>query len=356
MRRMPGSDGEFTNSDKDMDVNGEAPPHSGATGLALAERCFGPLLSPVAATPAQWTAYTEHRQGTNAEFRNVFDCRKRSISDTIAEIEEDLGLNNGTLQKCISVIWRIVERDGVEVSGVCASLILLPNSQTLSSQPRNADILVRIYSPAAPKYIDVHVKYHYLSRMSEVEWHYSIGYKIYNRISGSPSVYHDPPTNGPPSMWHSRAGWQPICWGYYDDDGNYGHTWRHVEVADMELNEEGVLDIHEALFAPIDTPPGDNADALLAFRRKLVVTVRLLLAAVGIDYEVACTDEETDERPGDYMLEGLWDKWVARGIREACGFQLSGDAEAAKRGNEERKEQAMGEDDEEEDSFSDDEW
>ena len=70
----------------------------------------------------------------------------------------------------------------------------------------------------------------------------------------------------------------------------------------------GVLDVHETLFGPIDTPPSDDADALLAYKRKPVATMRLLLAAVGIDYEVACTDEETDQWPRKWTLEGLSDK------------------------------------------------
>ena len=201
-----------------------------------------------------------------------------------------------------------------------------------SSQPRNADVLVRIYSRAAPKYIDVHIKYHCRSRMYSIEWFYSLGYSIHNRISGEPASYLEPSEDGPPSVWHTRGGLQLICWGYYDDDGSYGHRWHRIEVAEMGLHEDGVLDVHEALFGPINTPPSDNADAVLEYRRKLIATARLLFAAVGISYAVACTDEETDERPDDYTLEGLGDKWVARGIREACGFQLSKDAEAKSRG------------------------
>ena len=84
--------------------------------------------------------------------------------------------------------------------------------------------------------------------------------------------------------------------------------------------------------------------------------MRLLFAAVGIDYEVTYTDEETDQWPRKWMLEGLSDKWVARGIREACGFQLSGVAEAAKRSKELRREHAAGEDyDDEDDDDEDDE-
>ncbi|KAN0080110.1 hypothetical protein V8E55_009676 [Tylopilus felleus] len=306
-----------------------------STSLALAEHYFGPLLSPVAATAAQWTTYTERRLGTRAEYGNVFDRRKRSISIPVAAVEKELGLDDGTLQRCISIVSRSVELDDIDVPSQCR-------------------YLVRIYSPATPKYIDVHVKYHYRSRMYSIEWCYSIGYKIRNRITGSCATDEGPSMLGPVSLWHSRGGWQSICWGYFDDDGHYGRGWRRIEVADMGLHEQGVLDVHEALFGPIETPPDEDVEALLAYRRKLVATCRLLLAALGINYEVACTDEEQDDRPGDFMLEGLGDKWVARGIRAACGFQLSGDPEAAKRGQEEREE-AMYEDDEE-DRFSDDGW
>ena len=103
-------------------------------------------------------------------------------------------------------------------------------------------------------------------------------------------------------------------------------------MGNVELHDDGVLDIHEALFGPIEMPSSNNDDEFLAYGRKLVATVRFLLAAVGINYEIACTDEETDEGPRDYTLQGLPDKWVARGIRYACGFQLSGDKEAVKSG------------------------
>ncbi|KAF8438497.1 hypothetical protein L210DRAFT_2268271 [Boletus edulis BED1] len=321
-------------ADEVIEVKEEPP--AGTTGLALAEHYFGPLLSPVAATPAQWTAYTGHRRGANAKYNNIFHRRKKSINNAVASIEVQLGLENGTLQKCICILGRHVEGDYID--------------------PQNADIVVRIYSPAAPKYIDVHLKYHCRTRLYEIEWYYSLGYKICNRISGSPIEYSDPSTNGPPSLWHCRGGWQSICWGLYDDSGNYGRNWRRVEVADMGLHEEGVIDVHEALFGPSEKPPSGDADALLAYRRKLVATVRLLFAALGANYEVARTEDERDERPRGFMLEGLSDNWVARGIRAACGFQLSSDAEAAMRGKEERRESATqpdfyGEDDEDEDGY-----
>ncbi|KAG8215205.1 hypothetical protein J3R82DRAFT_8744 [Butyriboletus roseoflavus] len=334
---MSDSDEEYSESDEDMELQKEEPP-PGVTGLALAEHYLGHCY--------------------RLSLRLLL-TGQHTPSIVAVPTPNGLGLDDGTLRKCISIISRDVEMDDIDVSRVCLRTLrkTVSGSSIPSSQPRNADILVRIYSPATPKYIDVHIKYHCRSRMYEIEWFYSLGYSIYNRISGSADTYRDPSTNGPPSRWHTRGGWQSICWGYYDDDGNYGRRWRRIEVAEMGLHEDGVLDVHEVLFGPIDTPPNDNVDAVLEYRKKLVATVRLLFAAVGIRYGVACTDEETDERPEDYMLEGLGDKWVARGVREACGFQLSKDAEAASRGQEERREAAAGEDDIDcEDDFSDDGW
>ena len=114
---MSNSNEDCFRKDENMEVRKELP--SGVTGLALAEHYFGPLLSPIAATPAQWTAYTKHRRGVNAEYSNIFDRQKRSINDSVAVIEKEMGLDNGALQKCISVMRWLVERDDIDVSEVC---------------------------------------------------------------------------------------------------------------------------------------------------------------------------------------------------------------------------------------------
>ena len=95
---MIDSDQEYFGSDEDVPAKTQEEPHPpGVTGLALAEHYFGSLCSPIAASSAKWTAYTEHRRGANAEYRNVFDRRKRYIRSVIAELETELGLAEGTL-------------------------------------------------------------------------------------------------------------------------------------------------------------------------------------------------------------------------------------------------------------------
>jgi hypothetical protein len=206
-------------------------------------------------------------------------------------------------------------------------------------------------------YIDVHFRYYCRSRSSEVEWSYTLGYKIQHRPSANAanaSAIEKEFVEGCPPDVHTRNGWQTLCWGYFDDsNGNYGESWRRIELGEVELNKEGVLDIYETLFGELEKPTGSTAK--LAYRQSLVRGVRLLLAAAGISYEVACTNDETDERHRGLMLEGLSDKWVGRGIRAACGFQLKRDSEEAKQGAQERQEEAEGNRDSEEEEEEEEE-
>jgi len=201
-------------------------------------------------------------------------------------------------------------------------------------------------------------------RYSEVEWFYTLGYKIQRHPpakAANVSAIEKELVKGAPPVVHTRNGWQTFCWGYYDDsNGNDGNNWRRIELGEVEMSQEGAVDVYETLFGELEKP-ATGSKAKLAYRRSLVRGMRLLLAAAGISYGIACTNDEMDERPHDYMLEGLSDKWVAQGIRNACGFQLKRDAEEAREGAQERKEEGGGRmysdysdehDDEDEDDFS----
>ena len=192
-------------------------------------------------------------------------------------------------------------------------------------------------------------------RLYNCEWNYALGYNLHRRIDPNPA---DPKAiageiNGGTQTMHSRNGWRSICWGAYDEsNGNFGKNWRRVEVGAVDLYNDGLIDICEALFGPLEELEAD-ADQVSHLKRKekLVIAARLLMAVVGIDYEIACEDDESDVHPGEgysttgpiklrWQLEGLQDRWVARGVRKAAGIELTRDPEEAEKGRLERVEVA----------------
>lgn len=130
-----------------------------------------------------------------------------------------------------------------------------------------------------------------------------------------------------------------------------------VEDANFDLGEDDVKDIYEALWGPPDVIEGDDENEQEMDRRsKMVNTVRVLMVAVGIGYTIAIDNDGQDGADNIFMLEGLSDKWFARGVRKACGFQLTKDPENEKKGLAEREEEMnrndyVGEDNSDEDGM-----
>jgi hypothetical protein len=224
-------------------------------------------------------------------------------------------------------------------------------------QPRSVTTLTRIYSPTRPVYIDVHFQYHCRSRYDSVEWYFTLGFKIYNRHGTNdyrPSEIKKF-ENSRFDRTYSGNGWRSIAYGFYDDCGDYAKTWVRVENAKFVMGEDDVKDIYEALWGTLDDIQGDDddeADEAVERRSKMVNTVRVLMAAAGIGYFIAIDDDdERDDAGTVFMLEGLCDRWFARGVRKACGFQLTIDAE-----NEKKRcaEEVKGDDDEDDDDYDSD--
>lgn len=157
---------------------------------------------------------------------------------------------------------------------------------------------------------------------------------------------------------NSGNGWRSIACGSYSHYGRSGKKWVKVEDTAFDLGEDDVKQAYEALWGPLDDIRGDNENKQEVDRRsKMVDTICVLLAAVGIGYDIAISDDEEDDPCDVYMLEGLSDRWFARGVRKACGFQLKSDPENEKKRLAER-EKAMNrveEDGAEEDDFNEDE-
>jgi hypothetical protein len=184
-----------------------------------------------------------------------------------------------------------------------------------------------------------------------MEWYYTFGFKIYNRPGTND--YHPSEIkkfeDGRFDRAYSGNGWRPIAYGLYDGCGNYRKRWVRVENAKFVMGEDDVKDVYEALLGPLY-----DDDEEMDRRSKMVNTVRVLMAAVGIGYTIAIDDDEWDDMSRVFMLEGLGDRWFARGVRKACGFQLTEDPENEKKGLLEQEEELKGHDCDEYDGEEDD--
>ncbi|OAX34357.1 hypothetical protein K503DRAFT_868969 [Rhizopogon vinicolor AM-OR11-026] len=295
-----------------LEISTNSPTPSAQTdrqGLKLAEHCFGPLLHPISATQGAWTNYSINRLQTNETHRSVLlesdennksdkndkYCSEAWLSNSIracvSHIESEMNLDLGTLRRCITIL-----RDTTELEAD------IDDHRLLSS----ADNIVRLYSPTAPTYIDVRFRYLRRHRSLDNEWFYSPGYKIQRHAppkAGSTSGIDKELVKAGPRGIYMRNGWQTLCWGHYDDShGVQLRSWRCIE-GEVEISEKGAVDAYETLFGDLVRPAADDSQGIFAYRRSLVRGMRLLLAAVGISYGVACTDDEKDKRPYAIMLE-----------------------------------------------------
>ncbi|CAA7259703.1 unnamed protein product [Cyclocybe aegerita] len=112
---------------------------------------------------------------------------------------------------------------------------------------------------------------------------------------------------------HSYNGWRPIAYAYFEEVSNYRNSTT-VEHSGFKMTGNDVVDLHEALWGPVKgLSDGANEEEKVKQHTHLVDTVRVLLAAVGVDYEVACTEGEEDFLCSTWQLEGVVDK--ERGAR-----------------------------------------
>ncbi|KAF8890116.1 hypothetical protein BD779DRAFT_1518385 [Infundibulicybe gibba] len=245
----------------------------------------------------------------------------RNIKRTLKGLEREIGTTEGLL------------RDNVYVAN-CDALF------EDVDDPRTVDIVSRVHSFTSAKCIDVHFSYHYRDSYPAIESVYSLGYKISQLPAGAPRIDLGELRHRFVDERYDMPGWCSIVYGFHDDR----NTWYwggHVLSFDMDL--DGVINVHEALWGPLaDLPPDASADDQVKQRQALIRALRVLLASVGIEYEIACQDGQDDFEPSSHGGQGgiawmLGSHRFARSARKACGFELARDPE------EERKAQERGE-------------
>ncbi|KAK0245280.1 hypothetical protein EDD85DRAFT_783227 [Armillaria nabsnona] len=230
----------------------------------IAKESWIPFAPPrtltVPSTPARWRAYAGNRAAADKKRLRDRKAEKPgyespesdgdewdvfndsiyflcSIRRTMRELEGELQLPSQSPQKGCKVLW-------------CNAAF------EESYNPRTVDAMARLYSLCTPTYIDGHLQYHSRMRYYEVEWYISVGYKIYTtRIPNTPA-------NTVPAD------------------------------LDLKMLKEDV----NALFGPLPDLQHDDKEGQVKRQEELIRTVRVVLAAVGMDYEISTKDNIPDKQ------------------------------------------------------------
>ncbi|KDR83810.1 hypothetical protein GALMADRAFT_236207 [Galerina marginata CBS 339.88] len=67
--------------------------------------------------------------------------------------------------------------------------------------------------------------------MYEIEWFYKLGFKIHTQPALSdyhPDILTQFEEGSFEDAYNSE-GWRPIAYGFYDDTGKYGRSWKRAE-------------------------------------------------------------------------------------------------------------------------------
>ena len=186
-------------------------------------------------------------------------------------------------------------------------------------QVQDADVISRIHSPMSPRSVDVHFIFHYRMHYKYVAWYYSLGFRVNDKpiscITSYPfqDVQHA----------HRTDGWTPFGWFFLDK--------RRKESSQCPITRADLRRVHDALFGQ------DSEAGGLGTRVSLRTTAELILASVGIAFEIAVNEEEAARGDDGYMgddgeqhaalsLESEKPGFSAAHLRKICGIlPLAGD-------------------------------
>ncbi|THH10769.1 hypothetical protein EW146_g8266 [Bondarzewia mesenterica] len=232
------------------------------------------LIDPIGSP--HWNDYITHREAAEKLTQGMMEDMEG----------EDMALYTSKLKEAVEVAL-VDEADLKEgewekiADGV--SLVTVDVQDDGDFEVRDADVIARIHSPNSPQSVDVHFSYHHRTRWSSVEWLYSLGYRINPQPVKCVRAYRDYDVD----RAHCSQGWRPFGWFYLDD--------RDSERSACPITRTDLQRVHDALF-------GTAEAGKLGERVSLRTTAKLILASVGIPFEIARDQEEAAEGENDgYM-------------------------------------------------------
>jgi hypothetical protein len=123
---------------------------------------------------------------------------------------------------------------------------------------------------------------------------------------------------------HRKKGWKPFGWFYLDD--------RRAEHSQCNIKHSNLEDIHNAIFGPgaFDNEMKAEAaeigqTAAIGIRVTLQDTAKLVLGAIGIDFEIAVAEHELDGyQCGEVEMDIVSEKpgISAAHLRKICNIPL----------------------------------
>ncbi|KAH8100025.1 hypothetical protein BXZ70DRAFT_200352 [Cristinia sonorae] len=181
----------------------------------------------------------------------------------------------------------------------------------------DADVMTRIYSPTKPSSVDVYWAYHHRTRWESVEFDCRLMYRVHDPVPSSDLGL----PRGGTAPRVGREGWK-LFFELGLADLPPGRRWKPIDQMEWGLKEADAKRIHEALFDTEERSPLKTVDK--------VATMRMLLAAAGIPFGVARTEDGDDGQDPERIATVRWeldhDEWIALNIRKACGVSLQRDA------------------------------
>ncbi|TFY73263.1 hypothetical protein EWM64_g10749, partial [Hericium alpestre] len=256
--RKPGRWKRFPHQSPDVSAL-PANPHARAQALF-------PLLD--TSDSPHWAGYVTHRQAAEAHVDEKFEGLEYDDSATYWYM-----INDATLES-LNGEDNLAEEECKKIADAVTNMSLELEDDEM--RILDVSVITRIHSLVSPKSVDVHLSYYHYRA-----WRYSLGF----RINEEPVVplTRFPKETASVNRMHSGQGWKTFGWFYLDD--------KDEERCACPMSARDLKQVHDTLFGPAKK-------GKLGERVSLRGTAKLMLASVGIGFDVAL-DKEDEKQNGD---------------------------------------------------------
>ncbi|TFY83913.1 hypothetical protein EWM64_g106 [Hericium alpestre] len=286
----------------------KAPPTSElpANPRARAQTLF-PLMD--TADSPHWAEYIVHRQAAEARVDETFEGLDYLEDAAYWKMMREVTL------KSLNGEDDLTEEECKKIADAVSNVSLDVVDEG-DEYIQDADVSTRIHSLVAPKSVDMHLTFNHRTGMNSVQCSYAIGFRINNKPLPPLENY---PENRRVNCMHAGNGWKTFGWFYLDE--------RRAEHSACPVSARDLKQVHDALFGP-------TTKGKLGERMSLRGTAKLMLASVGVAFDIALDEEDKNENGDGFRrnhdahmeLDAKKPGISAAHLRKICGIPpLEGD-------------------------------